>query len=145
MMTPELLFQLVSTLVLPAWLLLLFAPRWRWTARIAVGGVVLLLSVTYAVGAWGSFGESDLASFGSLEGVMTLFTQPEAVVVGWIHYLAFDLLVGWLITRNAHTHGISPWLVAPCLLLTFMLGPTGWLLYWMIRSWRVKSLFPVES
>ena len=32
-MEPERLFSIASTLVVPGWLLLAFAPRWKWTAR----------------------------------------------------------------------------------------------------------------
>ena len=144
-MTPDLLFQIVNTLVLPGWLLLLFAPRWIWTGRIVVSGIVIILALIYVLGLSESFGNEDLSSFGSLEGVMALFTQPSAVLIGWVHYLAFDLLVGWFLTRDALKHGINQWLVAPCLLLTFMLGPTGWLLYWIIRTWRLKTIFPAAA
>jgi hypothetical protein len=141
-MTPDLLFQIANTLVLPGWLLLLFAPRSIWTGRIVVSGIVIILALVYVLGLGESFGDEDLSSFGSLDGVMALFTQPSAVLIGWVHYLAFDLLVGWFLTRDALKNGISQWLVAPCLLLTFMLGPTGWLLYWIIRSWKTSSFFP---
>ena len=63
--------------------------------------------------------------FGSLDSVMELFTDEKAVLGGWIHYLAFDLLVGmWIVDKN-QTLKISPFLIAPCLVFTFMLGPVG--------------------
>ena len=143
-MTPDSLFQICNTIVLPAWLLLIFAPQWKWTSRIVLTGIVLILCVVYVLGAAEAIGDGklDMASFGSLEGVMALFTEPAAVLVGWVHYLAFDLVVGWLIVQNAIKHGISPFLVGPCLLLTFMLGPTGFLLYWIIRTFKTKQFFP---
>ena len=41
--------------------------------------------------------------------------------------------------RDAQTKGISHWLVIPCLLLTFMLGPTGLALYLVIRTVKTRD------
>jgi hypothetical protein len=42
-MTPEQLFNICNTLVLPGWLLLIFAPGWRWTVRIVQTCILPLL------------------------------------------------------------------------------------------------------
>jgi hypothetical protein len=62
-------------------------------------------------------------------------------VAGWVHYLAFDLMTGLFIKRNALKHGISHWLLIPCLFLTFMFGPIGLLLYFLIRLIITKQYF----
>ena len=36
--------------------------------------------------------------------------------------------------RDARSRGIHHWLVVPCLILTFLFGPAGWLLYMAMRS-----------
>ncbi|MEO0724627.1 MAG: ABA4-like family protein [Bacteroidota bacterium] len=143
-MTPSDLFQICNTVVLPAWLLLIFAPRWKWTPRIVLSGIVIFLCIIYAMGLTEAIekGGLDLTSFGSLPNVMELFTEASAVLIGWVHYLAFDLVVGCFIVKNAEEHDINQWLVAPCLLFTFMLGPVGFLLYWIIRSVKTKQYWP---
>lgn len=130
-MTPETLFSVCNTGVLPGWLLLIVAPGWRWTQRIAtcllaipLALVYLWLFVTHAGGSGG---------FGSLSQVAQLFAQPAVLLAGWIHYLIFDLFVGSWEVRDARRLGISHGLVIPCLLLTFLLGPIGLLLYWLLR------------
>ena len=76
--------------------------------------------------------------FGSLVSVMELFTEENAVLAGWVHYLAFDLLVGmWLLDQNKSIQ-INPWFMAPVLLLTFMLGPVGFLLFNILKSFKTK-------
>ncbi len=78
--------------------------------------------------------------FGSLSSVMQLFTQEYAVLAGWVHYLAFDLLIGmWLLNQNKELK-IHQALMAPCLLLTFMFGPLGFLLFTIIKTFKNKSL-----
>ena len=128
-------------MVLPAWLLLIIAPTWKWTGRIVVGVIVTILSVLYVILLAEGIESLDFNNFGSLEGVMQLFTEPSAVAMGWIHYLAFDLMVGWFIVNDAQKHGINRFLTIPCLLLSFMLGPTGLLLYFLLRLFAKKNHF----
>jgi hypothetical protein len=143
-MTNDQLFQICNTLVLPGWLLMAATPRWKWTGRIVVSGIILILSLVYVTQLIrGLAGDGmDFGSFGSLEGVMALFKDPSAVLMGWVHYLAFDLLAGWFIINDAARQKINQLLVVPCLLFSFMLGPTGWLLYWIIRSVKTRQLYP---
>jgi len=140
-MTPDSIFQIASTIILPAWLLLMFAPYWKWTSRIVVGVVVTILSLTYAFFTLPMFSTEMFNSFGTLAGVMKLFTEPTSVLVGWIHYLAFDLMVGWFIVSDARREGINRWFLIPCLLFTFMLGPVGFLLYLLLRLVIAKKYF----
>jgi hypothetical protein len=83
--------------------------------------------------------------FGSLEGVMLLFTSPHAVLAGWIHYLAFDLFVGAWEVRDARRHGLSHWMVVPCLALTLMLGPFGLLTYLVLRAALKREVTLLET
>jgi hypothetical protein len=74
--------------------------------------------------------------FDSLPNVMRLFTKPEIALAGWIHYLAFDLLVGAWEVRTAREDRIPFILVVPCLLLTFLFGPAGYLAFVSLRAAR---------
>jgi len=55
------------------------------------------------------------------------------LLAGWVHYLAFDLFVGSWEARDALSHRIPHLAVIPCLLLTFLFGPAGLLLYLLLR------------
>jgi len=131
-MTAAQIFQFVSTIVLPGWLLLVVAPRWRFTQPVAAVGLPLVLAATYAVLLAQHWGEGD-GGFGSLADVAKLFANPDVLLAGWIHYLAFDLFTGAWEVRDALKHGIPHWVVVPCLLLTFLFGPVGLLLYFGVR------------
>lgn len=132
-MNAETIFSIANLVALVGWLLLIFAPRWKWTQKIVVSGAVsLLLSVAYLVLIVLFFGKAE-GGFSSLADVMKLFTNPYAALAGWIHYLAFDLFVGGWEVKDAGKRGISHWFVMPCLILTFLLGPIGFLLYHILR------------
>ena len=77
--------------------------------------------------------EPEGGGFSTLAGVAALFSNPWVLLAGWIHYLAFDLLVGTWETRDARERGLPHLLLVPCLVLTFLLGPAGWLLYMAVR------------
>ncbi len=138
-MNAESIFSIANTLALIGWILLIFIPRWSWTRKIVVAGTIpLLLSVAYLVLIVLFFGQAD-GGFDSLENVMKLFTNKWAVLVGWIHYLAFDLFVGSWEVKDSQEKGVSHWFVIPCLILTFLLGPIGFLLYNVIRFFVTKG------
>lgn len=77
--------------------------------------------------------------FSTLAGVGTLFLNPWLLLAGWVHYLAFDLLIGSWEVEDARERGIPHLIVIPCLVLTFMFGPAGRLLYRIVRSVRGKG------
>lgn len=125
-------FAIAGNVVVPVWLLLMFVPRWRWTQRLATFAVPLLLATLY-VWLLVSGRPAPGAGFRTLAQVQILFSRPEALLAGWIHYLAFDLFTGAWEARDAGRLGISRWLVAPCLVLTFLFGPVGLAAYLLLR------------
>ena len=109
-MSAEQLFSLCGLVALAGWILLIAAPR-NVRALTTAGTVIPgVLSCLY------------------------LF-----LLAGWVHYLAFDLFVGTWETRDAVARGISRWILAPCLLLTFLFGPIGWLAYHVARNTRHRG------
>jgi len=131
-MNSETVFSIVNTTALLGWITLAVAPRWIWTRRIVWTAIPLLLSAAYLILVVSFFGQAE-GGFGSLADVMRLFTNQNAALAGWIHYLAFDLFVGSWEVRDAQERGVSHWFVVPCLFLTFLLGPVGFLAYHAIR------------
>ena len=140
----ETLFQFAG-FAAPAWFLLIFLPKWsgtRWLARSAI--VPVAICVLYVVGVVVLISGSGLGfmrDFGNVEGVTRLLTRPEVAIVAWIHILAFDQLVGLFIYRDNMHHRYVPLVVQSVILFfTFMLGPLGFLAYYLIRAARTRSL-----
>jgi hypothetical protein len=61
------------------------------------------------------------------------------VVLGWTHYLAFDLFIGQWIAKDADHKGFSRIAQAPVLLLTLFAGPIGLLIWLIIRERRARA------
>ncbi len=139
-MTPEIFFKIANALAMIGWIILIFLPRYQ-SDKVILGIFVTLLSVVYTYLVLTEFTIADLKSFGSLQGVMTLFQSSPVLLAGWIHYLAFDLVVGLWIKNNSLKHGIHHWYIVPCLLFTFLLGPVGLLLYLVTRIFVSRRYF----
>lgn len=137
------LFSAVNASVLPAWALLIFAPRWKVTRTLVHSmAYPVALGLIYAGGLIGTifFGlGAEGAGFTTIEAVRQIFASDMGVIVGWAHYLVFDLFVGAWEARDAQRRGVSHALLIPCLILTFMLGPIGLLLYLMLRTLTGKG------
>jgi Domain of unknown function (DUF4281) len=140
-MTPDTVFSVCNSIALLGWIVLIFLPMWRSSDKFIIGVIVSLFAAIYTYYIAVNLSALDMKSFSTLKGVTDLFSNPLAVLIGWVHYLAFDLMVGIFIKKNALKYGISHWLVVPCLLLTFMFGPIGLLLYMVIRLFSSKRYF----
>ncbi|HEX8364525.1 MAG TPA: ABA4-like family protein [Allosphingosinicella sp.] len=138
-MTLETWFWVAHVPALAGWLALIIAPQAggirfaRWAAvAIAVGYAILFVLSAREAGV--------LAEDYSLRGVAAFFDVPKLQLLGWIHYLAFDLFVGSWIVEEAGRIGVSRALVILCLILTLMIGPFGLLVFFLIRSLRRNSI-----
>jgi len=132
-MSAEQAFSILNLVAMVSWLPLVFLPRARWASSVVPFVTPAALAVVYVVLVLLALPGSD-GGFSSLAGVRTLFDNPWGLLAGWVHYLAFDLFVGGWEVRDARRRGISHLLVVPALVLTFLFGPGGLLLYLAIRS-----------
>lgn len=145
------IFGATNLVALAAWAILLFLPR----KPVAMAAVLYLgvglLCLVYAVllallvtGAADPVRDAglppvDLADY-SVAGIKSLFRSDGAIVLGWTHYLAFDLFVGLWIARDADAKQFSRLAQAPVLLATFLAGPLGLFVWLAIRERRARAL-----
>lgn len=137
-MTADQLFPILNLVTMSAWLLLICLPRLRWTTVVLPVLVPSVLAVVYVILVAATFMRSE-GGFSSLAGVRALFENPWMLLAGWTHYLAFDLFIGGWEVRDAQRRGIPHLLVVPALILTFLFGPAGLLLYLAISLRREPS------
>ena len=133
-MTPDQLFTIANGIAILGWILLAVLPNRRWVSGVVTGtSVPALFAVAYVAIVIAVLPRAE-GSFSTLAGVSMLFSNPWLLLAGWLHYLAFDLLTGTWEARDAISRGVPRWLLVPCLFLTLMFGPTGWLLYMAVRT-----------
>ena len=142
------IFSITNMIALIAWLLLAVGPRGPKTGAIILYLGVGLLCLAYAVMFGLLFGglvdparvagATGQGGFTSIEGIRALFMSDGGIVVGWTHFLAFDLFVGQWIAKDADNKGFSRWVQLPVLFITLMAGPAGLLLWLIVREGRAR-------
>lgn len=125
----ETIFSSVGILSFVGWGALIVAPINTRVTIIAARGVGILLAIAYVLLLGAGWGVEPEVSYGSLAGVMNGMAAPSHMMTGWTHFLAFDLLIGSWIVERAQASEINHLLVIPCLALTFLFGPAGFLLF----------------
>jgi len=116
------------------WLAILFMPRVPIVTELIVPILIpCLFAVAYIIIIGRFFDPAGFANFSSLGGLASLQGSPWLLLAGWLHYLAFDLFVGAWEVRTARADGIPHLAVVPSLVLTFMLGPAGLVLFVVTR------------
>lgn len=140
----DILFQLGSLIVLPGWLALGVAAFWARprpqliaAARFVVPAVLAVAYVYLITTGLDAFREGG--GFNSVAQVRTLFAHDNALTAGWLHYLAFDLFVGAWIVERGTARGVHGLLLLPCLVLTFLFGPAGYLLFLVLTLMPRKA------
>jgi hypothetical protein len=142
------LFSFVSILAMGAWLLLAFGPRRPlvYSAILYLGVALLCLAYTvfFALVTTGQLDPNPLPGagqpgFGSLEEVQAIFQSQGGALIGWTHYLAFDLFVGLWISRDADAKGFSRAVQLPFLFATFLAGPIGLFFWLIVRERRARA------
>lgn len=146
--TSSQLFPIQQVAVL-SWALYFLLPRWKLTPTLALVspmlhsllyGALLVHLVRNPVPGM------PPVDFSRLEGIMPGFTLPDGVFAGWLHYCVFDPLVGLGIVLDAKQKRVPHLLCVPCLLLTMLAGPLGFLSYLLVRTATLarRRLFPIQ-
>ena len=144
------LFTLTNAVAFLGWAGLAFLPR-----RPAVHSLILyvgvgILCLAYAamfIALFGGLadparvagaGAPDLTDY-SIPGLRALFMSDGGIVLGWTHYLAFDLFIGLWIARDADAKGFSRLAQLPLLFATLMAGPIGLVIWLAVRERRARK------
>ncbi len=139
----EILFTLTNGWALLGWAVLAFLPRKPLATSFVMYGVVAMLCLVYAIAfvtlLSGGADPEKIAGAGqvnitTIEGIMAMFDSRAGAVIGWTHYLAFDLFIGLWIASDADRKAISRLVQTPILFLTLMAGPVGLLIWLAIRE-----------
>lgn len=129
-----------TVLIFIPWVLLIFMPSWRFTERVAfAAGFILLVAAAYFTVAYLLYGEAAGGSMFSLDGMTHLFRSKEMLLTGWLNYLSFSLFAGAFQVHDGRENEIPHLWIIPCLLLTFVAGPSGLLLYLGLRWAKTRK------
>ena len=144
--TIEILYFWVNLGVLPFWLILIFFPSSNINKFFVTSILpILLLSGAYIFALYKSYLNSyDFISnfelYLSISNLSNLFSNNLFLILFWIHFVSINLFVGGWIVRDSQKLYINKMLVAFPLIITYLIGPLGVFIYWLIRIFYAKSI-----
>ena len=132
----DVFFQATNTLALAAWVALVLFPSQRLVSGVVCGIVIPAgLAAAYAliIGWKLAAGGPPPGDLTTIAGLQAAFADDWVFAAAWTHYLAFDMVVGAWIARDAVRLGIAWPVRTVALVLTFLMGPVGFLLHVIAR------------
>ena len=142
----EILYYWVNFGVLPFWLILIFFPQSN-ICKYLVTSIfpIFILSGAYVFILYKSYLNSfDFISnfdlYIGIESLSDLFTNKSFLIMFWIHFVSINLFTGGWIVRDSQRLGINKILLILPLMITYLIGPLGLLIYWLIRIFHAKSI-----
>ncbi|GAA3154389.1 ABA4-like family protein [Planomonospora alba] len=138
----ELLFQLSFLAAAPFWALMIAAPTWARTRRIAGSPLIVLPSLAVCLVLLAPvLGEVwPVVTRPTLAGLTALVADPRALAALWAQVISWDLLVGRWIYLDGRHRRVHPLLMAPILVLTIFLSPLALPIYLAVRGWTTAPL-----
>lgn len=134
-MTLAFTYEYMTNAFIVAWAMLLagtlLTDGWWRTKLLLIGGRIIpvLLIACFAAAFVFLPSAPNGASLTSLEGAIAIFTPPERFLTIWIEFLAYALFAGRWIIDDADNRGLSRWIIAPCIAITYISGGLGLLAY----------------
>ena len=127
------LFWFSSLYILPFWLMMWFAPTHERTAALMRSEWVYLapLAVAYTIAVLPNLLDIFIqlgSDMPTPEIVVDMFSEREVILIGWLHYLAFDLFVGRWTWQRLMATGQPIYVSFPVLFFSMMVAPLGALL-----------------
>ena len=144
--TIEILYFWVNLGVLPFWLILIFFPssninKFFVTSILPIlllGGAYIFALYKSYLNTYDFFGNFEL--YLSISNLSNLFSNNLFLILFWIHFVSINLFIGGWMVRDSQKLYINKILVAFPLIITYLIGPLGVLIYWLIRIFYAKSV-----
>ena len=144
--TIEILYFWVNLGVLPFWLILIFFPssninKFFVTSILPIlllGGAYIFALYKSYLNTYDFFGNFEL--YLSISNLSILFSNNLFLILFWIHFVSINLFVGGWMVRDSQKLVMNKILVAFPLIITYLIGPLGVFIYWLIRIFYAKSI-----
>ncbi len=144
--TIETLYMWVNLGVLPFWFILIIFPQSH-LSRIFVTSIFpfFILSCVYIFILYKSYltgydFDGNFTLYLGLSELSRLFEDHLYIMIFWTHFIAINLFIGGWIVKDSQKFSINKVLLAIPLIVTYLIGPIGLFLYWIIRIFYAKRV-----
>ena len=142
----EMLYFWVNIGVLPFWFLIIFFPQSQLCKYFVtsifpiflLGSAYLFLIYKSYLNSYDFLGNFNL--YLGIEYLSDLFEDKSYLLLFWIHFVSINLFTGGWILKDSHRFYINNYLLAFPLILIYLIGPIGLVIYWVIRIFYAKKM-----
>ena len=142
----EILYLWINLGVLPFWFIIIFFPQSQLCKYLATSIFpIFLLSAVYIfvfykfyLNSYDFLGNFNL--YLGIDYIADLFEDNFYLSLFWIHFVSINLFVGGWILKDSQKFFINKFLIAFPLIITYLIGPIGLFVYWVIRIFYAKRL-----
>jgi len=144
--TIEMIFLWLNLGVLPFWFILIVFPQSQ-ICKVFTASIfpIFLLSLAYGylIHMFFNEGYNFLENFKlylGLNSISGLFSDQSFLILFWVHFLSINLFCGSWMVKDSQKFGINKFLMSLPLLITYLIGPLGLTLYWLVRIFYAKRI-----
>ena len=144
--TIETLYMWINLGALPFWFILIVFPQSH-LSRIFVTSIFpfFILSGVYVFILYKSYltgydFDGNFTLYLGLSELSRLFEDHLYIMIFWIHFVAINLFIGGWIVKDSQKFSINKVLLILPLIITYLIGPIGLFLYWIIRIFYAKRI-----
>ena len=144
--TIETLYMWINLGVLPFWFILIVFPQSH-LSKIFVTSIFpfFILSGVYIFILYKSYltgydFDGNFTLYLGLSELSRLFEDHLYIMIFWTHFIAINLFIGGWIVKDSQKFSINKVLMAVPLIVTYLIGPIGLFLYWIIRIFYAKRI-----
>ena len=144
--TIEILYYWINFGVIPFWLVLLFFPQSNlckyfvtsiFPIFILSGAYIFMLYKAY-LNAY-DFDDNFNLYFG-IDNISELFADKTFLIMFWLHFISINLFTGGWIVKDSQKFSINKTLLIIPLVTTYLIGPLGLFIYWIVRIFHAKNI-----
>ena len=144
--TIEMIYFWLNLGVLPFWLILIIFPHSQ-VCRVFTTSIfpILILSLAYGYLLYLVFYNdynffTNFELYLGLNSLSNLFTDSSFLILFWVHFLTINLFCGCWIVKDSQKFNINKLLMSFPLIITYLIGPIGLTVYWIIRIFYAKRV-----
>ena len=144
--TVEMIYMWLNLGVLPFWFVLIVFPQSH-ISRFFITSIfpILILGLTYIYLLYIAYvdGYDFFQNFRLYLGfseIFNLFENQYFLILFWVHFLAMNLFCGGWIVKDSQMFGMNKFIVSVPLIITYLIGPIGIVIYWIIRIFYAKRI-----
>ena len=145
-LTIEILYFWVNLGVLPLWFILIFFPQSQ-LCKYFVTSIfpIFILTGTYIFMLYKSYINSydfinNFNLYLSVNELSDLFSDNTFLMIFWLHFISINLFTGGWIVKDSQKNSVNKILLILPLLTTYLIGPLGLFIYWLIRIFYAKNI-----